>query len=127
MTRRILYILAFIGCAALAAAYAVQRDIRGRYEAQRQHQQAVDAARRQVESLERELVQHKERVEGLDHDPVEIEASVRRVRQLVRPGETVYRIIEEGAESRYDVAPQTPSAERADAESRTEYEVRPQH
>ncbi len=127
MTRRILYILAFIGCAALAAAYAVQRDIHGRYEAQRQHRQAVDAARQQVESLERELVQHKERVEGLDHDPVEIEASVRRVRQLVRPGETVYRIIEEDAESRHDEAPRTPPAERADAESRTEHEVRPQH
>lgn len=118
MIRRILYILLFIGCAALAAAYAVQRDLQCRFEQRRQHQQAVEAARQQVEALDRELEQHKARVEGLDNDPVEIEASVRRVRQLVRPGETMYRIEED------TVTPvETPQDNAAASESRTEHEA----
>lgn len=118
MIRRILYILLFIGCAALAAAYAVQRDLQGRFEERRQHQQAVEAARQQVDALDRELEQHKARVEGLDNDPVEIEASVRRVRQLVRPGETMYRIEED------TVTPvETPQDNAAASESRTEHEA----
>ena len=79
---------------ALALAYVDRRDLQGRYATYRQTVQTVKEQRQQVESL-RETVANKERrVAGMDSDPLEQEANIRRVRRLVREGEIVFRVEE---------------------------------
>jgi len=78
----------------LALAYAARRDLRGRYAAHQQSEDTVRQAGQQVEMLEEQLHQSRQRVEDLSTDPVEMEAAIRRIKRRVREGETVYRVEE---------------------------------
>jgi len=72
--------------------YADRHDLYGRYVA---HQTSLEDVRQQElkrDALKQEIEGTQKVVSNLSDDPLEIEAAVRRSRDLVRQGETVYRI-----------------------------------
>ena len=96
MTRRISirYWLALVVLAGLTAAYVHHRDLAGRYEEFKQSEQRVRALHEERRALEAERGSLERRVQHLDGDPVELEATIRRNRNMVRDGETIFRIEE---------------------------------
>ncbi len=89
------YVLALVAATAAAALYVTRRDVAGRYQEYQGRQREVELVHQQVGRAGLQLEQTKRRVENLDADPVEMESAIRRIKGLVRPGETVYRIEEE--------------------------------
>jgi len=73
-------------------AYARYRDLPGQYEKYRDSEAAVRELRGRVETLRQQQKRLEGLVAGLDKDPVEWEAAIRRHKGLVREGEKVYRI-----------------------------------
>ncbi len=65
-----------------------------RYRAYRQSGEQVAAAKQQLEALEAARKQAEDRVNQLQADPVEVEAAIRRIKGLIRPGEMVFRLKE---------------------------------
>jgi len=90
--RRKLYWLSLALAAALAGGYWIYRDLSGRYERFRQSEDTVRAVQQQVNDLHTAIAVAKGQVEKLGTDPVEVEKAIRRIKKLVRPGETVFRI-----------------------------------
>lgn len=84
--------LALLLVAGLAGAYAVHRDLYGTYLEYRESDARVDALMDGHKTLEETRDALQRRVDLLGSDPVEIEASIRRGKNLVREGERVYRI-----------------------------------
>jgi len=76
----------------LTLVYAFQRDLYGLYLRYRNREANLSTERREVESLEQQRQQLEERIEALSTDAVEVEATIRRDRGLVREGETIFRI-----------------------------------
>jgi cell division protein FtsB len=76
----------------LTALYTGRRNLFGRFIEHQRQQERVDAARRQTEDLRKEIDSSGRRVENLGNDPIEIEAAIRRSKDLVREGEKIYRI-----------------------------------
>lgn len=86
------YWLGLAVVAALTAVYAYERDLVGQYlNYQRSRSEFRDMQRHVEESRTKEELARR-RVEMLRSDPVEIEAAVRRDKNLLRAGERVYRI-----------------------------------
>ena len=84
-----LLVIAMVG---MVAAYAFHRDFLSLYYDYRGREAEVQALREQVRGaqvLEKEL---SRRVDDLDDDNVEMEASIRRNKDMVREGETIYRV-----------------------------------
>jgi cell division protein FtsB len=92
MMRKLAYLLTVALAAGLVCVYYQHRDLKGRYHALQQNQQTVRAAQEEVKKLESEVEASQKRVDGINKDPVEMEATIRRIKQLARDGETVYRI-----------------------------------
>lgn len=88
------YLLALGLAIVLALAYIAHRDLFGRYEEYQQGEAAVEAAQKKSQDLEEELRQLDERVKALNQNSLEMEAAIRRIKRLVRDGETVYRLEE---------------------------------
>lgn len=86
------YCLVFFLVFALALFYVCRRDLYGLYQDYLSSEDRVRAGHEQCDTLERELDAARQRVEHLGNDPVEIEAAIRRTKNLVREGEKVYRI-----------------------------------
>jgi len=86
------YCLLFLLVVSLALFYVGRHDLDGRYQAYLRSDEQVRAAREQCEQLRRDLETARQRVEHLGNDPLEIEAAIRRTKNLVREGEKVYRI-----------------------------------
>ena len=86
------YWLVFVLAAALMAAYVSHRDLAGRYSGYVRSKDNVHKAQKEVDNLTKSIRDSRQQVEGLDKDPVEQEAAIRHIKNLVRPGETVYRI-----------------------------------
>lgn len=86
------YWLALALVSGLALAYILLHDLRGRYETYQDTVQTVSEQRREVEALEAAMDEAEHRLEGMDSDPLEQEATIRRVKRLVREGEIVYRV-----------------------------------
>lgn len=86
------YWLALALLVTLLFAYAHQRDLPGRRLEHQRSRQAVTELGRQLETLHEREGHLRQRVKRLDTDPVEMEAAIRRNKNLVRKGETVYRI-----------------------------------
>jgi cell division protein FtsB len=86
------YWLALILAVTLMAAYVSHRDLAGRYRSYMHSKDNVQKAQKEVDSLTKAISDSRQHVEGLDKDPVEQEAAIRHIKNLVRPGETVYRI-----------------------------------
>lgn len=86
------YWLALALVSALALAYIDRHDLKGRYEDYRETMQLVSEQEAQVDALKSQLEEAQHRLKDMDSDPVEQEATIRRVRRLVREGEIVYRV-----------------------------------
>jgi cell division protein FtsB len=86
------YFLVALLAVLLAALYAGRRNLLGRYFEHQRQQEQVDAARKQCEDLRKEIDSSGRRVDNLGSDPLEIEAAIRRSKDLVREGEKIYRI-----------------------------------
>jgi cell division protein FtsB len=86
------YWIALAVVLALCVAYAYQRDLYGLYRHRQSSEIRVRELRQELDELEQREQQLTERVNGLDSDPVEMEAAIRRNKNLVREGEKVYRI-----------------------------------
>jgi cell division protein FtsB len=111
MTRkRKVYWLSLLLAISLAAVYWVHRDLSGRYERYRQSEDTVRSVQQEVSDLNTAISVAKGQVEKLETDPVEVEKAIRRIKKLVRPGETVYRI-EPSPASGGKAAPSPPGGE----------------
>lgn len=86
------YLLALAVSLGLAAAYAVHRDLPAQYRFYLKNEEYARSLKEQYESLVREEKRLTEQVNGLERDPIAMEASVRQARQLARPGERLYRV-----------------------------------
>jgi cell division protein FtsB len=85
------YVIAFVLMLAFCAAYALHRDLPGRYRAYQESEESVRKAAQNVQTLQAEVDRANQRLKDLDSDAVELEATIRRIKRLVREGETVYR------------------------------------
>ncbi len=102
MKRRIFtggYLLALALTIGLTAAYVVHRDLPGQYKFYLRSTNYVQGLQSQLDALKQEEARLKTRTDGLNSDPVEMEADIRRDKNLVRPGETVFRVDLGNAES----------------------------
>lgn len=86
------YWLALLVLLGLTAVYVSQRDLEGLYLQYRQSGQQVEVLRQKADALNEKEARLKERVDHLESDPIEMEAAIRQRKNLVRPGETVYRV-----------------------------------
>ncbi|MCK5862250.1 MAG: septum formation initiator family protein [Candidatus Hydrogenedentes bacterium] len=74
--------------------YAQQRNIMVRYREFDKNEEQIEAVKQDIESLKQRVTQAQQRVKAMKADPIEIEATIRRVRRLTRDGEIVFRIEE---------------------------------
>jgi cell division protein FtsB len=79
---------------ALALVYILRHDLKGRYEDYRRTVDTVAEQREQLQLLREMVASEQQRAEGMDRDPLEQEATIRRVKRLVREGEIVFRVEE---------------------------------
>jgi cell division protein FtsB len=89
---RITWLGAFVIALAVSLVWLWQRDLIGRYHEWHQREDALRAVRSEARQFAEDLEAARQRVRQLDRDPLEMEAAIRRIRRLVRPGETIYRI-----------------------------------
>lgn len=86
------YGLALVLVAGLTVAYAYHRDVYGRFRAYQKERAGIETLQDERDALvDRQAVLEKQILE-LSADPVEIEAAIRRTKNLVREGERIYRI-----------------------------------
>jgi cell division protein FtsB len=86
------YLLVVLLVALATVTYAKRRDLLARYIEHEVREEQVSAVKQQCEDLQKEIDSSRRRVENLGGDPLEIEAAIRRSKDLVREGEKVYRI-----------------------------------
>lgn len=86
------YWLIFLLVAGMTALYADRRDLYDRYELFLEDQTKIQAAENQCVALQVQIDDARRLVEHLGSDPLEIEDAIRRNKNLVREGETIYRI-----------------------------------
>lgn len=84
-----LIVLLVIG---LTALYANRHDLYAQYHKHLEGQAAVSEAQTQCAALEAQIDEARRLVKHLNSDPLEIEDAIRRNKNLVREGETIYRI-----------------------------------
>lgn len=86
------YWLALALAAGALVYYAHERDVYGQYLTYQEAMRTVELRVGELKALgerEEKLVRH---VDGLDSDPLEMEAAIRRSKHLIREGEHVYRV-----------------------------------
>jgi len=86
------YWLTLLVVAGLVLAYAAHRNLYPRSQEHLDNRNAIRAKQRECEALEQKIQAAQRHVESLGNDPLEIEADIRRSKNLVRNGETIYRI-----------------------------------
>ena len=92
------YWCALIASAALTTLYAMRQDLADLHAGYVESGARVERLAEDREALVQERERLDRRVRHLGSDPVELEASIRESRNLVREGETIYRIeIDENA------------------------------
>lgn len=79
---------------ALALVYVNKRDLQGRYTDYRRTVETVEVQRDEVARLRETVANEEARAHGMDQNPVEQEATIRRVKRLVREGEIIFRVEE---------------------------------
>jgi cell division protein FtsB len=94
MVRRsgIFYLLALLALVGGLVYYVHERDLESLHVQYQQTGQQVEALRKQVENRKIEEKRLQQRARDLQSDPVEMEAAIRQRKNLVRKGETVYRV-----------------------------------
>lgn len=85
------YLLALAGSLLFAGVYAVQRDLRAQVDEYRRTQELTQSTRAQLEELKRVEGEMREYVHGLEANPIEFEANIRKTKDMARQGERVYR------------------------------------
>lgn len=75
-----------------AYSYAQYRGLESRYEEYLETQVLVQEKSDEVARLDREVAAEQRKVEGLENDPLEIEAAIRKISRNVRDGEIVYHL-----------------------------------
>ena len=95
------YVVVVALVALVTVLYANRRNLLERYLEHEAREDQISAGQQQCEELQKEIDSTRRRVENLDSDPLEIEAAIRRSKDLVRKGEKIYRI-----ETGPDSAPQ---------------------
>lgn len=90
LIKRYALVLALV--AALAGLYAWRRDLPGLYRTYKEREAQVELLRREVIKMRHQEEIYRQSVDRLYGDPVELEAWMRRDKNLVRPGEKIYRI-----------------------------------
>lgn len=86
------FVLALVIVAIVTFGYVNRRHLVERYSQHQRVQQQTQAAKEQSRRLEKEIEGTRQRIEHLGSDPTEIEAAIRRSKDLVREGEKIYRI-----------------------------------
>jgi len=86
------FVLAFVLVTGLTLWYVGGRKLVERYGRHQDVQQQTQAAKEQARRLESEIDNTRQRIKHLGSDPMEIEAAIRRSKDLVREGEKIYRI-----------------------------------
>jgi cell division protein FtsB len=89
---KLVYWLILLLVGALSLLYAERRNLYARYLEHEQTIGRVRGGREQCDTLKNEIESSRQRVEHLGTDPAEIEAAIRRNKDLVREGEKGYRI-----------------------------------
>ncbi len=74
------------------ATYAMHHDLMGLYVEYQHSQREVRDLEVRLESRKAEKAELNSSVQGLETDPLEMEAAIRGSKGLVRKGETVYRV-----------------------------------
>jgi cell division protein FtsB len=92
---RVTYVVVSTLILAGTALYARQWDLTHQLERYQQSEQATKDMKDALKQKEEELAAAQQRAQDMDKDPVEKEATVRRVSKGVREDEIVYRIEEE--------------------------------
>jgi cell division protein FtsB len=86
------YALALGGLVSAAYWYVGYRDLPGLYNAYKKGEQEAVNLRQALEADTAQAEELEAHVAGLDGDPVELEAAVRKNKNVVREGEIIYRI-----------------------------------
>lgn len=108
---RLGYTLAVIVVVGLTVAYAKHRSLHARYQELKKDQVDIQTMLRECEALDRQLEESRDWVKSRADTPLEIEADSRRTKNLVREGETIYRLEETpapAAETGASTAPGSP-------------------
>lgn len=105
--RRRWFWLALVVLVGLLAAYVQRRDLYRLHGNYVESEDEVERLHTRLEVLNQEEAELDKRVDGLDSDPLEMEAAIRRSKNLVRQGETIYRVElpEDRANTRTQTAP----------------------
>ena len=74
--------------------YVDRRDLQGRYADYRRTVETVAVQQEEVQRLRETVANEKARADGMDENPVEQEATIRRVKRLVSEGEIIFRVEE---------------------------------
>lgn len=90
----LIYLLGIVLVGSVAYGYYHQRNIHARYLEFQENEKQIDAVRQDIESLKERVDQVKIRVQNMENDPVEIEATIRRIRRLTRDGEVIFHVEE---------------------------------
>lgn len=86
------YLVALLLSVVATSSYVYGRDLFQKYQAQEEIEKGVKSLQQQRDALLAERDALQKRVDVLDDDPVEIEATIRRTKHLVRVNERVYRV-----------------------------------
>lgn len=86
------YTLALVAVAGLLALYAQRRDLYGLYLDYEASRARVGNLQAQVDALDGQVAALEKRVQHLNSNPLELEAAIRNGKNLIREGETVYRV-----------------------------------
>mgnify|MGYP001241998967 CR=1 FL=1 len=86
------YWIALTAVVGLLTGYAYHRDLLGAWKKLEDSRRDTVLLREQEGNLKAQRDELKKSVDALGSDPVEMEASIRRNKKLVREGEKVYRV-----------------------------------
>jgi len=89
------YALAWVAVGAGLWLYVERREVVARFRAYQENDVKVGEAAAKAAALEEEYQDTQVRVKNLHSNPLEMETAIRRAKGLVRPGEIVYRIMDD--------------------------------
>ena len=92
MNGRVLYVVVLALCVALSVMYLERRELLERYETLKQSETEIGAAEEKIRALEEALAQEQRAADGMEENPLEVEAAIRRIKRGIRDNETVYHV-----------------------------------
>lgn len=89
------YVLAWVAVGAAVWLYVERKEVVARFRAYQANDAQVGEAAAKAAELNEELTAAQEHVKNLHSNPLEMESAIRRAKGLVKPGEVVYRIMDD--------------------------------